>query len=96
MSKYSIGTSLSRRFPMHLQHGAIKQHAQKHSEPITCNIIVSNTKILRSESDCNRLQISESRYIHAKKPIVNNQCTGTERTVKLFNIQPTTGPRSVV
>ena len=82
---------------MHLQHGAIKQHhAQKHSEPITRNIIVSNTKILRSESDCNRLQIFESLYIYAKKPIINNQCTGTEKTVKLFNIQPTTGPSSAI
>ena len=90
-------TTLSRRLTMHLQHGAIKQHhAQKHSEPITRNIIVNNTKILRSESDCNRLQIFESLYIYAKKPIINNQCTGTERTVKLFNIQPTTGPSSAI
>ena len=70
---------------MHMQHGAIKQHhTQKHSELITRNIIVSNTKILQSESDCNKLKIFEYLYIHAKKPIISNQCTGSERRVNFL------------
>ena len=61
-------TALFRRLTMHLQHVAINQHhAQKYNEPIIRNIILNDTNIYCSKSDCNRLQIFESLYIYTKK-----------------------------
>ena len=46
---------------------------------------MEKTKILKIESDTNRLIISEALLIQAKRPVLNHQVTGSSRTLKLHN-----------
>ena len=80
-------TTLSRRITMHLQSGGPKDHAaKKHdSAAFTRDALVNNTKIIRRENDFSRLQRYEALLIQQKNPIINNQETGSSRTLKLFN-----------
>ena len=80
-------TSLSRRITMHLQSGGPKDHACNKHDPsaLTRERMVDNTKIIRKENDFSRLQRFEALFIQQKNPIINNQETGSSRTLKLFN-----------
>ena len=72
---------------MHLSSGGPKNHnaaAHKRS-PISRDLMVENTRILRRENDNRRLQIYESLLIQQKNPEINNQITGSARTLKLFS-----------
>lgn len=77
-------TTLSRRLTMHLASGGPKTHAKNaHNAILTRDELVSNTKILRHEPDYNRLQILEALLILQSNPSINNQITGSHRTLKL-------------
>jgi hypothetical protein len=77
-------TTLSRRQTMHLSSGGPKMHAETtHNDKLTREILVSNTKIVRKEQNFNRLQLLESLMIQERKPLINNQTTGSHRTLKL-------------
>ena len=79
-------TSLTRRLTMHLQNGSIKNHSyDDHDIRLTRTMLDSRTKILRLESDFRRLMIYEALIIAEKRPALNNQMTGTCRTLKLFD-----------
>ena len=71
---------------MHLDNGAPKKHtADKHiNAQFHRDLMVNNTKILRKESDYRKLQIYEALIIHEKRPLINRQDTGFNRTLKLF------------
>ena len=78
-------TTLSRRLTMHLANGGPKTHTSNHHNmQITREMLVNNTQILRFESDNNRLQITEALLINLKNPSINNQVTGSQRTLKLI------------
>ena len=79
-------TTLSRRITMHLSSGGPKNHnlAAHKETPISRDLMVENTRILRRENDNRRLQIYESLLIQQKYPEINNQITGSARTLKLF------------
>ena len=80
-------TTLSRRLTMHLQHGSPKLHtSQQHHVNLTREMLVDNTKVLRYEIDYERLHILESLFIKNSHPSLNNQDTGTVRTLKLHNL----------
>ena len=73
---------------MHLQSGAIHTHTvDKHTQPLTRDILVNNTTVLLTETDYYRLHILEALLIRNKKPTLNNQFTGTNRTLKLHGTQ---------
>ena len=83
-------TSLSRRLTMHKGGGAPKSHHENvHDLPITRNILVNNTKIIKAENDNNRLMIIEALLIQSKQPVLNQQVTGSCRTLKLHSNGPT-------
>ena len=78
-------TTLSRRLTMHLASGGPKQHAlENHNLTLTRNDLVSNTKIIYNQSNHNKLSIMEALLIKKLQPSINNQCTGINRTLKLF------------
>ena len=81
-------TTLSRRITMHLGSGGPKNHTQSsHPQtPLSRDTMVGNTKIIRKENDLRRLQIYEALIIQQKCPTINNQDTGSSRTLKLFSI----------
>ena len=85
-------TTLSRRITTHLYSGAPKKHtAEKHTNTnFDRDMMVENTKILRKENDYRRLQIYEALIIHEKRPLINKQDTGFNRTLKLFGPNPST------
>ena len=86
-------TTLSRRLTMHLQSGGPSKHmSEHHNQPITRQLLVDNTKILHQENDYNRLQIKEALLIKNKRPYINNQCTGTCRTLMLLGDASRGGP----
>ena len=88
-------TTLSRRLTMHLQSGAPKKHLlQVHSKILTREMLVNNTKIIRSESNFTRLQIIEALLIQKLRPQINIQDTGTCRTLLLHNV-PASAPPSI-
>ena len=70
---------------MHLSSGGPKNHnLSTHKEtPISRDTMVKNTKIIRREDDFRRLQIYEALLIQQKNPEINNQITGSARTLKL-------------
>ena len=72
---------------MHLSSGGPKNHnlAIHKENPISRDIMVENTKIIRREDDFRRLLIYEALLIQLKNPEINNQITGSARTLKLFN-----------
>ena len=77
--------TLSRRLTMHLASGGPKQHAlTNHHMLLTREELVNNTKIIFSESNNNKLSISEALLIQKMQPSVNTQFTGISRTLKLF------------
>ena len=79
-------TTLSRRLTMHLAGGAPRHHCKTaHNKSITRDILVSNTKILKVESDVGRLEIMEALLIQQKNPELNKQDTGRIRTLKLHS-----------
>ena len=79
-------TTLSRRLTMHLQSGAIKAHfQQKHGSAPTRQDLVDNTRVLHRDSDAGRLSILEALLILERKPAINNQVTGYQRTLKVFH-----------
>ena len=79
-------TTLSRRLTMHLQQGGPKHHTQNHhNTPLTRDMLVKNTNIIARETNYNRLHILEALLIHKQKPPLNNQFTGTNRTLKLYS-----------
>ena len=78
-------TTLSRRLTMHLASGGPKQHALvNHNLPLTRADLVNNRKILLTEFNHNKLYITEAILIQKMQPSINNQSTGTNRTLKLF------------
>ena len=88
-------TALSRRLTMHLQSGAPKKHSlQAHSKILTREMLVNNTKIIRSESNFTRLQILEALLIQKLRPQINIQDTGTCRTLLFHNV-PASAPPSI-
>ena len=80
-------TTLSRRITMHLGSGGPKIHTENSHPQISLsrNAMVDNTKIIRKENDTRRLQIYEALIIQQKCPSINNQDTGSSRTLKLFS-----------
>ena len=77
-------TTLSRTLTMHLNSGGPKTHMEtQHNEPLTRNILENGTKILRRETDHNRLKILEALLIQEKQPEINQQITGSCRTLLL-------------
>ena len=79
-------TSLSRRLTIHKSSGAPKKHLNEHhNAPLTRELLVQNTKIIRTEKDPYRLQICEALLIQTKKPSLNIQTTGMERILKLHD-----------
>ena len=79
-------TTLSRRLAMHLASGGPKQHHQEvHHATLTRKELVDNIKIIRTERYTYRLSILESILIKKVKPNINNQMTGTHRTLKLLS-----------
>ena len=78
-------TTFSRRLTKHLAAGGPKQHAiANHNLPLTRADLVNNTKILLTEFNHNKLSITEAILIQKMQPSINNQSTGTNRTLKLF------------
>ena len=77
--------TLSRRLSMHLQDGSIKEHfSQIHGRKITRKEIVDNTIVRYFERCTSRLRILEALVIKFERPALNNQDTGTKRTLRLF------------
>ena len=73
---------------MHLDSGGPEQHHQEvHHATLTRKELVHNTKIIRTERDTYLLSILESLLIKKVKPSINNQMTGTHRTLKLFSTE---------
>ena len=78
-------TTLSRRLTMHLASGGPKQHAlTKNHMPLTREELVNNTQIIFSESNNNKLSITEALLIQKMQPSINTQYIGINRTLKLF------------
>ena len=70
---------------MHLQDGSIKEHfSQIHGRKITRKEIVDNTIVRYFERCTSRLRILEALVIKFERPALNNQDTGTKRTLHLF------------
>ena len=85
--RFYCAVEISRRLTMHLQSGAIHLHTTDiHGLTLTRETLVNNTKILRTETDYYRLNITEALLIQINKPTINNQLTGRQRTLKLHNI----------
>ena len=80
---------------MHLSSGGPKSHnlSIHQGSPISRELLVDNTKIVRRESDFRRLQIYEALIIQQKRPKINLQVTGSCRTLKLYNNQNTIGSK---
>ena len=76
--------TLSRRLSYHLQNGAIKEHAKKHTEKITREEIVKFTEIRYRENDIQRLEILEALIILDEDPEINHQDTGKTKILKLY------------
>ena len=77
-------TTLSRRLTMHLNSGGPKTHLNTtHNENLTRINLENGTKILRKEPDHNRLKILEALIIQEKRPVINQQITGSCRTLLL-------------
>ena len=71
---------------MHLNSGGPKTHmTTTHNDNLTRNILVNDTKILRREPNHNRLKILEALLIQEKRPVINQQITGSCRTLLLHN-----------
>ena len=86
-------TSLSRRLTMHLQTGSIKDHMlHTHKSTLTRKQLEDNTTIIKHCPDFTRLQIIESLYIRERGPSINNQTTGQDRVLTLFNQTRTKTP----
>ena len=78
-------TTLSWRLTMHFLSGSPKQHAlANHNLPLTKEDLINNTKILLTEFNHNKLSITEALLIQKMQPSINNQWTGTNRTLKIF------------
>ena len=61
------------------------QHAlTNHHMPLTREELGNNTKILLSESNNNKLSITEALLTQKMQPSINTQSTGISRTLKLF------------
>ena len=74
---------------MHLQSGGPKQHtASQHNAAITRRILEENTRIIRRESDPQRLAIYEALLILQTRTIINDQDMCFNRTLKLFYSMP--------
>ena len=84
-------TTLSRRITMHLGSGAPKKHTEisHRQSPLSREMMVENTKIIRKENDTRRLPIYEALIIQQKCPSINKQDTGLLRTLKLFSSSTT-------
>ena len=81
-------TTLSQRLTMHLGKGAIKDHSQQqHQSTMTRDSIVSNTNIIRRESNTVRLQVAEVIMISTDGPQshIKRQDTGKTSVLKLFS-----------
>ena len=71
---------------MHKSSSAPKKHLNEHhNAPLKRELLVHNTKIVRTEKDPYRLQICEALLIQTKKPSRNIQTTGMERILKLHD-----------
>ena len=78
-------TTLSCQLTMHLASGGPKQHALTNNHmPLTREEVVNNTQIIFSESNNNKLSITEALLIRKMQPSINTQSTGISRTLKLF------------
>lgn len=78
-------TTLSRRLTMHLQSGAIKKHLRDvHKRDLTRQDLVDNTTIAKHVTDFSRLQVLEALRIAKVQPVLNQQATGSARTLLLF------------
>ena len=86
-------TTLSRRLTMHLQSGSIKDHMrEQHQSTLNRKELTENTKILKYCHDSTRLLITEALLIRNKRPTLNNQTTGLDRTFNLFSSNTRTTP----
>ena len=69
---------------MHLGAGGPFNHMKNvHKSGITRQQLVAQTEIIASSRDRNRLEIMKAILIQKPKPFINNQATGTERTLHL-------------
>ena len=79
---------------MHLQSGSIKDHMhQEHDSTLTRKELTANTNILKYYHHTTRLHIAESLLIIVKRPTLNNQTTGLDRVLTLFNHNTRTTPQ---
>ena len=80
-------TTLSRRLTMHLASGGPMQRAlTNHHMPLTREELVNNTQIIFSESNNNKLSITEALLIQKMQPSINTQSTGISRTQLNFSL----------
>ena len=87
---------------MHKTSGAPKLHYNEvHDQILSRVTLVINTKVLRVEQECSRLQTYEALliqvclWIQVTKPAVNLQSTGTHRTLNLHNLQSLAAQRTI-
>ena len=73
---------------MHKYNGAPKYHMNSsHGAPVTRELMEGSTKILRFENDQYRLMVMGALLIYLRKPSLNEQATGINRTIKLYSTQ---------
>ena len=86
-------TTLSCCLTMHLASVGPKQHAlTNHHMPLTTEELVNNIQIIFSESNNNKLSITEALLIQKMQSSINSQSTGISRTLKLFTCPLPTVP----
>ena len=67
-------TTLSRRLTVHLQGGAPLEHTRRsHNGTLTRDVIVSNTNIIKSETDQLRLPVLKAAPIQSLVSTINTQ-----------------------
>ena len=77
-------TDLSRRLTCHLNNGAPKTHMRDvHDQILSREDLVQNTVILKHCSDKQRWQIYETLYIYQIKPTINQQITGSYKSISI-------------
>ena len=70
---------------MQLQSDTIKKHLRDvHKRKLTRQDLVENTAITKQITDFNRLQVLEALRIAKLQPTLNQQATGSARTLLLF------------
>ena len=84
-SYIGMTSTLSRHLTMYLASGGPKSHTTNiHKTALTREQLVNNTKIIHRQQGFNRLQIMEALTIQQQRPLINNQVTGSHRTLQLY------------